>query len=514
MAERVGHTFSDTGRYRPERITIVVERGKEVAKGDLVYIEHPKNGSPVVYQVTRVYSCERARSYEEALLRSGSVILDDETLSVRADAYQWGWMNDGHLRPLRYHLPPHVPVYRAGKSNIASFTKPVSDWRVFLGIDSSSRLDVELDVHSLIRQNCLICGAVGSGKTTTALSIVVRAASLTPPVRFFIVDKDGEYKGLLDRLGQGRAINVPWYSFYQPDDVSLDEFLAEFGWQRSWWTAKILACGLRVLRLAGRGLTKGSLERAVGIVTREAIGFMKNDSELQDYKVQVINAIRSSSLVPTDSVTAKDPARLLGQHRIVIMDLSQGGDGWSVKHVVVAQALRRIFKEALENRGFGCVILLEEAMYYAPEKGRFEVGTRDSRDRLLAVLREIATNGGRNGVALWIVTQRLATVSKTVITQCAMNIICHALEDVDKQRLSEIVGQEFVDLLGGLSQGEAIVKGNALRCRFPIWVRIVPDIFPTSAITIPIDRFKAMVAMEGREGLIAAGKLLEEDGGN
>ncbi|HID90998.1 TPA: hypothetical protein EYP44_03455, partial [Candidatus Bathyarchaeota archaeon] len=107
MAERVGHTFSDTGRYRPERITIVVERGKEVAKGDLVYIEHPKNGSPVVYQVTRVYSCERARSYEEALLRSGSVILDDETLSVRADAYQWGWMNDGHLRPLRYHLPPH-----------------------------------------------------------------------------------------------------------------------------------------------------------------------------------------------------------------------------------------------------------------------------------------------------------------------------------------------------------------------------------------------------------------------
>lgn len=497
MAERIGYTFSEWGHYSPEKITIVLERGREIAKGDLVYVEHPRNSLPVVYQVTKVYSHERTRSYEEALLRSGSVILDDETVSVRANAYQWGWMDERHLRPLRYHLPPHMPVYKAEKEIIAEFTKPVSEWKVYLGIDPSSCLDVELDMNSLVRQNCLVCGAVGTGKTTTALSMIARATMLKPPARFFIIDKDGEYKGLIDQFGPDYVINLPWFSFFRPYDVSIDDFLAEFGWQRSWWISKILTAGFKALRRSGRDLTKEGVEKAVEAVGKESLGFTKKENELQDYKMQVLNAIRYSRLIPEDSTITQDPVDLLRRFRMVIMDLSQGRDGWSQKHIVITQALRRLFNEVLENRNFGCVVLLEEAMYYAPQRGYFEVGTRDSRDKLLAVIREIATNGGRNGMPLWVVTQRLATVSKTVVTQCATNVVSHALEDVDKQRLSDIVGQEFVDLLGGLPQGEAIVKGSALRCRFPIWIRIKPEVFPTSAVSTPIKRFEAM------EGLMA-----------
>lgn len=492
MAERIGYTFSESGHYNPEYITVVLEADKEIAKGDLIYIDHPKNGFPVVYQVTRVYSHKKTRTYEEALLRSGSVISDDEMMSVRAKAYQWGWMDDGYLRGLRHHLQPHSSVYRASKSIIANFTKPAGSWKIHLGVDPSSQLEVELDTNGLVRQNCLICGAVGTGKTTTALSMVVKASRLRPSVRFFIVDKDGEYKGLLDQFGPDEVVNVPWISLYQSDDVTLEDFLAEFGWQRSWWTAKILDCSLKLLKTAGKRLSKDHLEKAIAIVTKDVLGFMRDDSELRDYKMQVINAIRSSGLIPQKQTVAQNPVQLLKRYKIVIMDLSKGRNGWADKHIVIAHALRRIFNEALENRRFGCVILLEEAMYYAPQRGYFEVGTRDSRDKLLSIIREIATNGGRNGAALWVVTQRLATVSKTVITQCATNTISHALEDVDKQRLGEIVGQEFIDLLGGLSQGEAIVRGSALRCRFPVWVKVIPVMFPTSADSTPRKRFLAM----------------------
>jgi DNA helicase HerA-like ATPase len=131
-------------------------------------------------------------------------------------------------------------------------------------------------------------------------------------------------------------------------------------------------------------------------------------------------------------------------------------------------------------------------MYYAPQRGVFEIGEKDSRGKLLGVVKEIATNGGRNGVGLWIVTQRLATVEKTVVTQCANNIICHSLEDLDKQRLAEIVGDEFSQLIGNLPQGEAIVKGTALRCRFPIWVKVIPEVYPASATATPMSRFVHM----------------------
>ncbi|MEM2875864.1 MAG: hypothetical protein QXL67_02795, partial [Candidatus Bathyarchaeia archaeon] len=93
---------------------------------------------------------------------------------------------------------------------------------------------------------------------------------------------------------------------------------------------------------------------------------------------------------------------------------------------------------------------------------------------------------------LWVVTQRLATVDKTIITQCANNIVSHSLEDIDKKRLQEVVGDQFVELLGSLPQGEAIVKGTALKCRFPILVKVEPELRPTSAATPPMSRFRVM----------------------
>jgi len=486
----VGHTYSETGEYRIDEITVVLLRGRELGRGDLVYMEHPRNGSPVVYQVTRVYPHKRVREYEEALLKEGRIVDDPEDTTIHAAAYQWGWIDeDGSLRPLRFPLLPNTPVFRAERDVVARFTKPNGEWKLLLGTDPSTDLDVELGVYPLIRQSCLICGAVGTGKTTTAMSMVARAASLDPPVRFFIVDKDGEYTSLIDRLGPGRVLKVPWKRFFQPSGIPWEDYLAEFGWQKTWWNAKILVKALKILYAQAATVTKENLRRAVGYVSPDSLGFGKKADEFENYRQQVLNAVGGSRLIPDGDLKPLDPVELLAARRIVIMDVSHGRDTWSQKHLVVAQVLRRIFGEALENRRFGCVVVLEEAMYYAPQRGVFDLGEKDSRGKLLSVVKEIATNGGRNGVGLWIVTQRLATVDKTVVTQCANNIICHSLEDLDKQRIGEIVGDKFAQLIGDLPQGEAIVKGTALKCRFPIWVKVLPEVYPASTITTPMSRF-------------------------
>lgn len=487
---RVGHTYSQSGEYGISEITILLLRGYELAKGDLVYIEHPKNQRPVVYQVTRVYPHKRVREYEEALLRDGRVINDFEDSTVHADAYQWGWMDEeGSLRPLRYPLTPNTPVYLAEREVVASFTKPNGEWKLLLGTDPSTDLDVELGLYSLIRQSALICGAVGTGKTTTAVSMVARAATCNPPVRFFIVDKDGEYSSLQDHLGSENVLKVPWNRFFQPGDIPWEDYTGEFGWQKTWWNAKILIHALKILYAQTTTVTKVNLRRAVDWVKPEKLGFNKKDEEFESYRHQVLDSISNSKLIPDGDMEPLDPVGLLRDRHVVLMDLSQGKDTWNQKHLVVAQVLRRIFGEALENRRFGCIILLEEAMYYAPQRGVFEIGEKESRGKLLSVIKEIATNGGRNGVGLWIVTQRLSTVEKTVVTQCANNVICHSLEDVDKARIAEIVGNEFAELIGDLPPGEAIVKGTSLKCRFPIWVKVLPEVYPASSLSTPMSRF-------------------------
>ena len=489
----VGYTYSENGEYRLNELTIVLLRGEEIAMGELVHVEHPKNGSPVVYQVTEVYPHKRVRDYDETLLREGRIIGDADDTTLHAKAYQWGWIDgEGSLRPLRHPLAPNTPVQHAERDVIAKFTKPNGEWKLLLGTDPSTDLDVELGVYPLIRQSALICGAVGTGKTTTAISMVARAAMLNPPVRFFVVDKDGEYTSLVERLGAERVLKVPWERFFQPSDIPWEDYVAEFGWQRTWWNAKILVKALKILYAQAAQVTKESLRRAVGYVSGGSLGFKKKEDEFESYRQQVLIAVGGSKLIPDGTLQPLDPVELLSSRHVVIMDISKGRDTWAQKHLVVAQVLRRIFGEALENRKFGCVILLEEAMYYAPQRGVFDIGDKDTRGRLLGVVKEIATNGGRNGVGLWIVTQRLATVDKTVVTQCANNIICHSLEDLDRQRLAEIVGDEFSRLIGDLPQGEAIVKGTALKFRFPIWVKVLPEVYPASSTTTPMSRFVHM----------------------
>jgi DNA helicase HerA-like ATPase len=487
---RVGHTYSVNGEYGINDITILLLRGYELAKGDLVYIEHPKNKEPVVYQVTKVYPHKRVREYEEALLKDGRVLNVVEDSTLHAQAYQWGWMDEADsLRPLRYPLLPNTPVYLAERDIIGRFTKPKGEWKLLLGTDPSTDLDVELGLYSLIRQSCLICGAVGTGKTTTAVSMVARAANASPPVRFFIVDKDGEYSSLAEHLGSEKVLKVPWMRFFQPSDIPWEDYITEFGWQKTWWNSKILIQALKILYAQAATVTKINLERALGWVKPEKLGFTKKDEDFEGYRQQVVNAVGNSKLIPDGSMEPLDPVDLLKEKYVVIMDLSQGKDTWSQKHLVVAQVLSRVFGEALENRKFGCIIVLEEAMYYAPQRGVFDIGEKDSRGKLLGTIKEIATNGGRNGVGLWVVTQRLSTVEKTVITQCANNVVCHSLEDVDKARIIEILGSEFAELIGDLPPGEAIVKGTSIKCRFPIWVKVLAEVYPASSISTPMSRF-------------------------
>jgi DNA helicase HerA-like ATPase len=490
---KIGHTYSMTGEYRLDQITAILLRNRELGKGDLIYLKHPKNGSPVIYQVIRVYPHKRVREYEEALLSEGRVIFDTEDTALHAEAYQWGWMDDdGSLRQLRHPLPPNTPVFVAERDLVSKFTKPAGEWKFLLGTDPTTDLDVELGIYPLIRQICLICGAVGTGKTTTAITMVARAASVNPPVRFFVIDKDGEYSSLIERLGTENVLKVPWSRFFQPGDIPWEDYLTEFGWQKNWWNAKILTQALKVLYAQAVPTTKSNLRRAVSHVDGEKLGFNKKTDEFEQYRSQVDNAVSGSRLIQDGTAEILDPVQLIKERRIVIMDLSDGRDSWEQKHMVVAQVIRRIFGEALETRKFGCVVVLEEAMYYAPQHGVFDIGEKDSRGKLLGVIKEIATNGGRNGIGLWVVTQRLATVDKTVITQCANNVICHSLEDLDKQRLAEIIGKEFSELIGDLPPGEAIIKGTALKCRFPIWVKVLPEVYPASSLSTPMSRFVHM----------------------
>ncbi|NIM45672.1 MAG: hypothetical protein GTO54_08640, partial [Nitrososphaeria archaeon] len=105
-----------------------------------------------------------------------------------------------------------------------------------------------------------------------------RSAQAEPPVKFFIVDKDGEYSSLEMLFGE-KVKKVPWSSFFRSDDMHSEDILSEFGWQRGWWTSKILMKALSFLENVGQPLTKRNLTEAVREVSDGSVGFRRSEED-------------------------------------------------------------------------------------------------------------------------------------------------------------------------------------------------------------------------------------------
>jgi len=136
---------------------------------------------------------------------------------------------------------------------------------------------------------------------------------------------------------------------------------------------------------------------------------------------------------------------------------------------VAAFVAEALWEEALSRR-LTCVIVSDEAHRICPESW---YGNIDD------IWIRLATEGGRNGIPLWIVARRLSLVRKSVTVETQQNFIGFNAEDVDRRRIIEDLGEEFGELIGALPQGEAVVKSQGFRIPGQvIHVKFDPELRP------------------------------------
>jgi len=87
---------------------------------------------------------------------------------------------------------------------------------------------------------------------------------------------------------------------------------------------------------------------------------------------------------------------------------------------------------------------------------------------MIPVMKLIATTGPRNGMPLFIATQRLSEVDKFISTQMGQNIFAFRVEDVDLERLRSIMGSDIAYSARLLPRGYCIYKGHALKIQRPV----------------------------------------------
>ena len=134
--------------------------------------------------------------------------------------------------------------------------------------------------------------------------------------------------------------------------------------------------------------------------------------------------------------------------------------------MVAEAALRSMMDEA---RGFHLCLVLEEAHSLVPEFNA-KAGD-DEADATMGTARSVM-QGRKYGFGCLLVTQRTASVSKSILNQCNSMFAFRMYDATGAEFLTHYVGAEYARVLTSLRDRQAIAYGPASTCRAPIIIDV------------------------------------------
>jgi hypothetical protein len=478
-AECVGSVYS-YGTYAIDTIRITLKEGIRLPRGDYVFVKDDKE-LPIVYQISYPHWYKPSFDFEESLIVAGSAEKDEHRKRYRCIGVLVGKVDEnGEISPPMIPIPPLTDVYKCSPELVKLVTEPIDEWKIQIGINPETTKPVYMALEPLVRQSLLITGAQGTGKTTALLTIIAKAIEANPSLRFLILDWTGEFSSL-EQLGDQKVAMCDWEDF-------VGRYIAD---------KPDIVVGL----IEGDPRLRSD---AVHDAVMQAIYECKADRKLptketvrEKVKAQTKrwpSTIQEASAVVEDNIPNAYPSELqenvenlLVKHNAIVIDFSSSRElpnDFAFKRKVAAHLAESIWKKAIANKNFGCVVVSDEAHRICPQFGEpFE-----------KIWLTLATEGGRNCCPFWLVARRLSLVHKNVTVESQQNIVCFNVEDVDRKRIEEDIGTTFSGMLGALPQGEAMVK-SAMAFRVPgqtIHVKFDQVIKPASAPYRARGRFKSM----------------------
>jgi hypothetical protein len=469
MRSLVGYVMASEGIYNPDRIEVTLTKNATVHRGEYLMVE--LDGKNVMLQAEDVYVKRQTSSYDEKLVRDGMIREDEERVVAKAVCYQVGYLENGEIKPYLYPIPPLTPVYRPSEQELDSFIAP-DGTSISIGTIYPTPVPLRLDLKMLFRQGALIIGGVGTGKSTLMLTLMVKILQTAKNPHLLLIDWDGEYNTQVlveaaERAGGYLKLSAPLrlvtrpkhlspYEAYQQirnlsgraaNDRVMRDLLAVAG--------QLAVSGVQTVEWSRAGLRQltQKIERpdlrweADKIIDEIFDKIFRSTSESQEGEVNIVEAVRNNALVHIDMSNAQS---------------------WDEIVNVAKQAVEECYKEARSDQNFGVAVFIDEVHNFVPQFPSEGAASKFAYEAIIPVMKLVATTGPRNGVPLFIATQRLSEVDKFITTQMGQNLFAFRVEDVDLTRLREIVGSDIAYSTRMLPRGHCIYKGQAIRIQRPV----------------------------------------------
>ncbi|MEM2321020.1 MAG: ATP-binding protein [Candidatus Bathyarchaeia archaeon] len=482
--ELVGYALSGCTH---DLLSFVVMEEKRVKVNNFYFIRHPLK--PEIYVLTRVF---KVQPYNPEML-TGRVGPLAGKKGLRADygkrleytvalAEILGYYDErGKWRSLEVAPSPWDSVYEPSEKALErflAFKRGAGDALLLeIGKIRGTRIPAYIDLNAIARGHMFVAGMTRSGKSSFIINMVARASALRPRPRFIIFDRRGEYSSLVK---YGARI-IPYNRFTPPinNPRLIVEKMGLKGRERD-----IVLEAARALLSEGGELLRKNLAAKVREVIEHG-SMVKTPESKSKYLGSIMWFIENRGEFLDKQSEPLDVVEEIMKSHTLIVDFSADSD-IEAQHRTASQILNQIREYAIkrgDHGDFACIIVVEEAQYFAPERG-VEIKESSAQSEAKASMIETISQAGGYNVGLVIMTQRPAYVLKSCISQCN-TVACFRLRSGNDQNAvleyTEYGSERLKDYLPGLADHETILWGLAVPAPFPIIVEIEVEEYPRKA---------------------------------
>ncbi|MGB8217787.1 MAG: ATP-binding protein [Candidatus Methanoperedens sp.] len=432
-------------------------------RSDYIKVWHESDGW-TLGQVSTITSSNEDFSVEEAVdVAEGSSKIGDMNEQILADATVIGVRDkEGVLRAPKSPFSPGDKVFKADELLIKQ-TLGLMRGDVYIGLLDGQNVHVNLDANNLVQKHCSILAKTGAGKSYTGGVILEELLDKNVPL--LIIDPHGEYATLkfpnddkpasFERYGitpKGYATQITVYtpaskllnpaadSLFRLNGINLGikEFTQLFSEDRSQNETGILYEAVSKLKAEKEKYTIDDIIFEVG----------QNKSKVKWNVINKLETLRETGLLSDKATTINE---LVQEGRASIIDMK--GVNPDLQAMIVSKLCTDIFDARKLNTVPPCMLVLEEAHNFCPEKGFDRTVSSD-------ILRTIASEGRKFGLGLMVVSQRPARVDKNILSQCNTQIIMKVTNPNDLKAISkglEGISSDVEEDIKRLSPGVAMI---------------------------------------------------------
>jgi DNA helicase HerA-like ATPase len=432
-------------------------------RSDYIKVWHESDGW-TLGQVSTITSSNEDFSVEEAVdVAEGSSKIGDMNEQIIADATVIGVRDkEGVLRAPKSPFSPGDKVFKADELLIKQ-TLGLMRGDVYIGLLDGQNVHVNLDANNLVQKHCSILAKTGAGKSYTGGVILEELLDKNVPL--LIIDPHGEYSTLkfpnddkpasFERYGitpKGYATQITVYTpankllnpaadtLFRMNGINLGikEFTQLFSEDRSQNETGILFEAVSKLKAEKEKYTIDDIIFEVG----------QNKSKVKWNVINKLETLRETGLLSDKATTINE---LVQEGRASIIDMK--GVNPDLQAMIVSKLCTDIFEARKLNTIPPCMLVLEEAHNFCPEKGFERTVSSD-------ILRTIASEGRKFGLGLMVVSQRPARVDKNILSQCNTQIIMKVTNPNDLKAISkglEGISSDVEEDIKRLSPGVAMI---------------------------------------------------------